>query len=682
MKRQVPTFFLALALAATTGFASPGQQTSTGVEPDKPAAQQNLVEYTVENRIEVVGLENECPNGDQPVRTVKFGDTAETTCVHDHNAHSHEASFSTTPPPPAKETPAAQYPIACFNSGHDGHRVQAVYVYASGQPDRSAEVIPEIRNLAIEADSAVQASAQKTGGHRQIRWTTRPDCKVHVAVTAIPANSISSFRETINRVKEQGHNYPNRRYILFVDDATYCGLGEWMEDDRPAHVGNYHNTDESFYARVDRTCWYSSAVLHELGHTLGAVQDSAPNSTREAHCSDAYEVMCYQDASGIDTRVMCPQSHEALLDCQNNDYFHTNPAPSSYLATHWNMASSKYLLHFPVNSPIPPPPPCATDPSIPAEDPNCHTTLPSSPFVSRLSGTDRTHTATLVSQRIAPGTASTVIIARNDSYADALTAGPLAKHHQAPILLTSPHSIPASTVNELNRLSPSTAYVIGGVNAISYDVENQLRSRGMTVTRIAGSDRYDTAAQISAQIPESDYVMVASTRGAGWPDAVTASWTGSIMNSPVLLVDGPNVPQETKDALIQRSPNEIYMIGADASEARPTLENYTTTAWGFWGVNRFETSGSLVNTYEWNTERTLPGTWIATGNNWPDALVAAPAAALDDSALILVPGQTKMESLHRFSERGPSTTRLIVVGGTPAISEAVEYDVAWALAGQ
>ncbi len=88
-------------------------------------------------------------------------------------------------------------------------------------------------------------------------------------------------------------------------------------------------------------CW-QFIESHELFHSLGAVQESAPHFSEGGHCSDHLDVMCGQGD------VVCAYPEwegTALLpfDCNDDDYFNTNPAPGSYLATHWNVADSPFL---------------------------------------------------------------------------------------------------------------------------------------------------------------------------------------------------------------------------------------------------------------------------------------------------------------------------------------------------
>ena len=42
-------------------------------------------------------------------------------------------------------------------------------------------------------------------------------------------------------------------------------------------------------------CWIAGVAAHELGHTLGAVNNNAPNASGYGHCTDEWDVMCYQD---------------------------------------------------------------------------------------------------------------------------------------------------------------------------------------------------------------------------------------------------------------------------------------------------------------------------------------------------------------------------------------------------
>jgi hypothetical protein len=54
--------------------------------------------------------------------------------------------------------------------------------------------------------------------------------------------------------------------------------------------------------------------------------------------------MCYADAPFFPAMsYICPSGNRYRIDCNHDDYFHTNPEADSYLATHWNVANSKFL---------------------------------------------------------------------------------------------------------------------------------------------------------------------------------------------------------------------------------------------------------------------------------------------------------------------------------------------------
>jgi hypothetical protein len=81
-------------------------------------------------------------------------------------------------------------------------------------------------------------------------------------------------------------------------------------------------------------------------HNLGGVQLSAPNSSGGWHCTDEYDRMCYSDEPNYPAmNYYCSDSSlNRLFDCNDDDYYNTDPAGGSYLDTHWNAANSQYLV--------------------------------------------------------------------------------------------------------------------------------------------------------------------------------------------------------------------------------------------------------------------------------------------------------------------------------------------------
>ena len=86
-------------------------------------------------------------------------------------------------------------------------------------------------------------------------------------------------------------------------------------------------------------------------HTLGAVQNNAPHATG-GHCWDdvaeAHEAptSCATRTAGSPTSkfyARCAATYPETFDCGKDDYYNPYASASSYLGTHWNTASNKYL---------------------------------------------------------------------------------------------------------------------------------------------------------------------------------------------------------------------------------------------------------------------------------------------------------------------------------------------------
>ncbi|MFI6074738.1 RICIN domain-containing protein [Actinoplanes sp. NPDC051343] len=232
--------------------------------------------------------------------------------------------------------------VACESDGHDGKRVQVLYLQQFGTISRYTDFLGSIRTWATGVDQIFDASAAETGGSRHIRFVTTPQCQVDVDEVQLPVGGLDSFTSTIAALQRLGYNRTDRKYLMFTDANVYCGIASYVDDQRSG-LGNRNNGGPS-YGRVDAGCWSSAMAAHELAHELGAVLTGTPHASGAGGCTDGYDLLCVPDRSGRTVRNVCPRSHANRLDCGHDDYFSTNPRPGSYLATSWNVATSEFLL--------------------------------------------------------------------------------------------------------------------------------------------------------------------------------------------------------------------------------------------------------------------------------------------------------------------------------------------------
>jgi hypothetical protein len=222
--------------------------------------------------------------------------------------------------------------------------VQVVYAHASDVADRFSDLASSLVAWTANVDTTFSDSATETGGVRHVRWVTDASCQLVIQRVLLSTNGDDTYGNTVAELQSVGLNRSDRKYLIWVDSNVYCGVASFTSDDS-AGLTNANNTG-SGYARTDNGCWgkTNSAEAHELMHILGGVQLSAPHSTGGGHCTDEYDQMCYGDGPNVAMTYPCNSlSRDRLFDCNHDDYFSTNPPAGSYLATHWNTASSSFL---------------------------------------------------------------------------------------------------------------------------------------------------------------------------------------------------------------------------------------------------------------------------------------------------------------------------------------------------
>ncbi|MCU1378916.1 MAG: hypothetical protein JWN29_1899 [Acidimicrobiales bacterium] len=287
---------------------------------------------------------------------------------------------------------------------------------------------------------------------------------------------------------------------------------------------------------------------------------------------------------------------------------------------------------------------------------------------SRMSGADRYATAAALSSGAAIG--GTVYVATGASFADALAGGPAAAARHAPLLLTGRDVLPAGTRQRLVELKPSSIVVLGGPAVVSDAVLAQLGGLAANgATRVAGDDRFATAAAISASAFTSSPAVAYVATGAGFPDALAGAAAGALKGGPVLLVNRDSVPAQTATELRRLQPRSIVILGGTGAvgsgvEAQlGSVAPVTRAA----GADRYATAVQVSRT---TFPTGSPIAYVATGTNFPDALAGGVVAAAKSAPLLLVPGRC-VPNVVRAELTRLGATSLVLLGGDGAVSGSV-----------
>lgn len=280
--------------------------------------------------------------------------------------------------------------------------------------------------------------------------------------------------------------------------------------------------------------------------------------------------------------------------------------------------------------------------------------------VERINGEDRYETAVEISKK-GWESAETVVIARGDSFPDALAGAPLAYKHNAPILLTDKDTLTGTVKKEIERLGAKNVIILGGSSAVSNYVEYQLEGMGLGVDRIGGDDRWETAANIAASLGGSPAQAVVAN-GKNFPDALAVASYAARNGYPILLTDSDELPMATKNALKGIDHTIVaggeVVVNKDVFGKLPSAKRYA-------GETRYGTAATIA-------QELMPSyrAYVATGTNFADALAGSVLAAKENASMVLV----KPDMLPKETEKALDMIHandFNVLGGESAVSKEV-----------
>lgn len=298
--------------------------------------------------------------------------------------------------------------------------------------------------------------------------------------------------------------------------------------------------------------------------------------------------------------------------------------------------------------------------------------------VIRRGGADRYETSALTSRDVYTD-CDTVIIARGDAagqFADGLAASVLAGALKAPVLLTKPDSLPTAIKKEIERLEADKAIVLGGKKAISDNVVSALKKMGLTVERIDGKDRYETAAKIAREADRKGYTISDAfiVNGFATADSLVAGPAAFRDGMPILLVSRDSIPSATKNVLKSLGIERVYIVGGKAvvsNSVENSLDGLTSySAYRLGGADRFETSVKMAEEFFANDKDA-----ILVGGL--DANLADSIGACIYELPILYVRRAAIPTTVRYYLEDILTCGSVVkiMGGTAAVSRSVENEV-------
>lgn len=289
----------------------------------------------------------------------------------------------------------------------------------------------------------------------------------------------------------------------------------------------------------------------------------------------------------------------------------------------------------------------------------------------RLAGLDRFATAAAVAEAgwhkgdtdvaiLAPGNDANLV--------DALTAAPLAKAKDAPILLTDGDTLPQATKDALDTLGITKVITVSGV--IGDGVKAAL-GQGITVDQeLGGADRFETAAKIAAQLQDVTGVMV--TTAYTYADALSVASVAAAKNMPILLADSTDLPKVEADYLasVGDKLQQSYVLGGktvvgdEVKDAIPHAEGKDTVRIA--GNDRYATNLDVLKTF---TDLSYNKVYVANGDDTHlvDALVASSLAAKTSSPIVLADKDLNADT-QNFVLSQAAGNNLVALGGDTLVS--------------
>ena len=203
----------------------------------------------------------------------------------------------------------------------------------------------------------------------------------------------------------------------------------------------------------------------------------------------------------------------------------------------------------------------------------------------------------------------------------------------------------------------------------------------ITITRLAGSGRYETAAKISqAAFNQADTVVLAY--GLNYADALAGVSLATKLKAPILLTNTKTLDGTTLAEIKRLKAKNVIILGgtgAISDQVKKELENNGLTAERIAGASRFGTATAIAE----KLNETPTDVFFVYAFNSADALSVSPIAACKNAPIIYLSTKGELNAdtaayLAKLKEKG-CVKNAYVIGGEGVISNDMATKAAKAL---
>ncbi len=390
---------------------------------------------------------------------------------------------------------------------------------------------------------------------------------------------------------------------------------------------------------------FSTASVTDMGHmfsgcsSLGQLDVSSFNTARVTDMSGMFQSCSVEflDLSSFDTSKVSNGSY--MLDCNKlrkvtlGERFVFKAGISLPKQYSWNIPGADGLWHAASGGAYLPD-------GVPSNKADTYYAVRSdvpglAPVsVERIAGNYANQTSALISAQGFPEGSEWVVLARDDDFADAMSATGLAGALECPIVLTGQYGLSSAAAEEVQRLGATRAYVIGGTGAMPGDFEGELAALGCTVEqRVFGDYAYDTSVECARLIAQhgggADAIVA---MGTNFQDALSISSFAYAYKLPIFLTtpwEGRDLPASAV-AAIKGMSGTIWVPGGPGAVPETAVEYVFggRTITRLYGYDGYETSNYIARFMVEQGYLSAENCVVACGAQGPKGTDALAGAAL------------------------------------------------------